>query len=118
ISLMLIVMPLSVSAQKDVRKNIRKGNKEYNIQKYSEAAAFYEKAIEENASSQEANFNLGNTLYNQKDWDKAIESYSAYNSLEKENPLNIAAGMHNIGNSTLRKKDLEGAMEAYKMALR
>src|SRR5690606_19376075 len=61
---------------------------------------------------------LGNTLYNQKDWDKALESYSAYNSLEKENPLNIAAGMHNIGNSTLRKKALEGAMEAYKIALR
>ena len=115
---LLGLIPISASAQKEVRKNIRKGNKEYKAQKYSEASALYEKAVEENPTSQEANYNLGNALYNQKEWDKAIEHYSNYNSLEQEDPLNVSAGMHNIGNSMLRKKELNEAMEAYKMALR
>jgi len=49
--LMMALMPLSVSAQKDVRKNIRKGNKVYSEQKFSEATAFYENAVKENPSS-------------------------------------------------------------------
>ncbi len=117
-TLMLGLIPISASAQKEVRKNIRKGNKEYKVQKYSEAASFYEKAIEENPTSQEANYNFGNTLYNQKEWDKAIEYYNNFNSLEQEDPLNVSSGMHNIGNALLRKKELNDAMEAYKMALR
>lgn len=118
ISLMLGLIPISVSAQKEVRKNIRQGNKEYKAQKFSDAAAFYDKAIEGNPTSQEANYNLGNTLYNQKEWDKAIEYYNNFNSLEQEDPLNVSSGMHNIGNAMLRKKELNDAMEAYKMALR
>ena len=81
ITLMLGLIPVSVSAQEEVRKNIRKGNKEYKLQKYSEAASYYEKAVEENPTSQEANYNLGNTLYNQKEWDKAVEYYNNFNSL-------------------------------------
>ncbi|HLW10819.1 MAG TPA: tetratricopeptide repeat protein [Fermentimonas sp.] len=115
---MLILIPVSLSAQKDVRKNIRKGNKEYKAQKYSDAASFYEKAIEENPTSNEANYNLGNTLYNQKEWDKAIEFYNNSNSAEGENSVNVSSAMHNIGNAMLRKKELNDAMEAYKMALR
>lgn len=115
---MLIQVPLSLSAQKEVRKNVRKGNKEYKVQKYSEAANFYTKAVEENPTSKEANYNLGNTLYNQKEWDKAIEYYNNSNSLEQDEPLNVSSGMHNIGNALLSKKELKDAMEAYKMALR
>ena len=118
ICFMLIMIPITLSAQKEVRKNIRKGNKEYNAQKYSDASSFYGKAVEENPTSQEANYNLGNTFYKQKDWDRAIEFYSNSNALEEEEPLNVSAGMHNIGNAMLRKKELNEAMEAYKMALR
>ncbi|NLY25732.1 MAG: tetratricopeptide repeat protein [Bacteroidales bacterium] len=116
--LMMVLLPLSVSAQKDVRKNIRKGNRVYSEQKYSDAASFYENAVEANPSSKEANFNLGNTLYKQKEWDKSIEQFNHFISLEQENPLEAAAGWHNIGNALLQKKELQKSMEAYKMALR
>lgn len=116
--LMMALMPLSVSAQKDVRKNIRKGNKVYSEQKFSEATSFYENAVKENPSSKEANFNLGNTLYKQKEWDKSIEQYNHFISLEQENPQEAAAGWHNIGNAMLQKNELQKSMEAYKMALR
>ena len=118
IILMMALIPLSASAQKDVRKNIRKGNKVYCEQKFSEANSFYENAVNENPSSKEANFNLGNTLYKQKEWDKSIEQYNHFISLEQENPAEAAAGWHNIGNAMLQKKELQKSMEAYKMALR
>lgn len=116
--LLVMFVPFSVSAQKDVRKNIRKGNKVYNQQKFSDASAFYEQAIEENPNSKEANFNLGSTFYKQKEWDKSIEQMNHYLALEQEDPLKIAAAWHNIGNAMLQKKELQKSMEAYKMALR
>ena len=116
--LLLMLLPLSVSAQKDVRKSIRKGNKEYARQKFPEATILYEKALSENASSKEATFNLANTLYKQKGWDKSIEQYNHFISLEQENPAEASAGWHNVGNALLQKKELQKSMEAYKMALR
>lgn len=112
------ILPLSVSAQKEVRKNIRKGNKAYQQQKFSEAFPFYDNAVKANPSSKEATFNLGNTLYKQKEWDKSVEHFNHFISLEQENPTEAAAGWHNIGNAMLQKKDLQKSMEAYKMALR
>ena len=52
--LLLMLLPVSVSAQKDVRKSVRKGNKEYSQQNYPEATILYEKALSGNASSKEA----------------------------------------------------------------
>lgn len=118
LSLLLMLLPLSVSAQKDVRKSIRKGNKEYSQQKYPEATILYEKALSGNASSKEATFNLANTLYRQKEWDKAIEQYNHFISLEQEKPTEASAAWHNVGNALLQKKELQKLMEAYKTALR
>ena len=85
--LLMIVFSVSLSAQKDVRKNVRKGNKAYQQQKFSEAFTFYNDALTENPSSPEANYNTGNTLYRQKEWDKSLESYNQFLALEKENPV-------------------------------
>ena len=111
-------IPFSAMAQKEVRRNIRKGNKVYEQQKFSEAAGFYSKAAEENPESREAIFNLGNTLYRQKEWDKAAEQYQHFVALEQEDPMEASAGWHNTGNTLLQKKELQQSMEAYKMALR
>ena len=115
---LLLLIPVAVSAQKDVRKNVRKGNKAYNQQKFDDAFKFYEGAVQSNPSTKEGNYNLGNTLYRQKEWDKSVEQFNHYLSLEQENPLQMSAAWHNIGNAMLQKKDLQKSMEAYKMALR
>ena len=109
---------VTASAQKQVRKNLRKGNKAYKEQKFSDASEFYQQAIEGNAKSMEANFNLGNVLYKQKQWDRSVEQMNHYLMLEKEDPGKMAAAWHNIGNALLQKKDLDKAIEAYKNALR
>ena len=43
-----IMLPMTLSAQKEVRKNVRKGNKEYQQQKYADASDLYGKALKEN----------------------------------------------------------------------
>lgn len=113
-----IILTTSLYAQKDVRKNVRNGNKAYKQQKFSEASDLYNDAIESNPISPEANYNMGNTLYRQKDWQKASEYYNNYLSIEKENSDNMSTAWHNIGNTMLQGKDLEKSLEAYKMALR
>lgn len=115
---LLLLIPVTVSAQKDVRKNLRKGNKAYNQQKFGDAFKFYDDAVKSNPSSKEANYNIGNTLYRQKEWDKSVEQMNHYLSLERENPLKMSAAWHNVGNAMLQKKELQKSMEAYKMALR
>jgi tetratricopeptide (TPR) repeat protein len=127
--LLLTIVPTSMSAQKDVRTNIRKGNKAYNQQRFSDATTFYENAISENGTSKEAVFNLGNTLYRQGEWDGATEQFQDFLSLERENPLAMSAAWHNIGNIMLASatndvqggldgERLQNSLEAYKMALR
>lgn len=115
---LLLFVPLAASGQKDVRKNVRKGNRAYNQQKIDDAYKFYDKAMQENPGSKEAVFNIGNTLYRQKQWDKSVEQMQHYLSLEQEDPLKMSAAWHNIGNAMLQKKELQKSMEAYKMALR
>lgn len=113
-----LIFPLTLSAQKDVRKNVRKGNKAYQQQKFSEAFTFYNNALTENASAPEANYNVANTLYKQKEWDKSVEQYNHYLATEQHDAIKMSAAWHNIGNALLQKKELQKSMEAYKMALR
>ena len=118
ILLISLLSGFSLTAQKAVRKNIKQGNRSYNEQKYEQAATKFEEAIKIDPNALEANYNLGNTLYRQKEWDKSIEQQKHYLLIEKENEQQIAASWHNIGNALLHKKDLQNSMEAYKMALR
>ncbi len=53
---------------KGARKAVRSGNKSYKDQLYGTAEADYRKALEEDASSKEASFNLANTYYKQQRW--------------------------------------------------
>ena len=114
----MLLITFSLSAQKNVRKNVREGNKAYQEQKYTEASKLYREAIKENPKSMEANFNLGNAFYRQKQWDKSIEQMNHYLMLEKNDPVKMASAWHNIGNALLQKKEIDKAIEAYKNALR
>ena len=114
-------------AQKEVRKEIKKGNKEYKQEKYSDAEVNYRRALEENARSTEAAYNLGNSLYKQEKRQEALEQYQAIinNETDKEK---LADAWHNVGNIFLSMKDsqnpeeqkmaLPKSIEAYKNALR
>ena len=115
---LMVAFSASVHAQKDVRKNVRKGNKAYPQQKFSEAFGFYQDALTENPASPEANYNMGSTLYRQKEWASSLEQYNRYLQENQNDPMKMSSAWHNIGNTMLQQKDFEKSMEAYKMALR
>ena len=62
-------------AQKAERSHIRKGNKLYKEEKYTESEIAYRQSIEVNPRSVEGSYNLGNALYKQEKYPEAAEQY-------------------------------------------
>lgn len=114
-SLLAFAMP--AVAQQGTSKYIRQGNAQYKKQQYADAEASYKKALERNARSMEGNFNLGNSLYEQKRYEAARQQYA--NALKtparKENQ---ADANYNIGNTFMEDKKWEESIAAYKKALK
>ncbi|MDR2804619.1 MAG: tetratricopeptide repeat protein, partial [Dysgonamonadaceae bacterium] len=114
-------------AQKQVRKDLREGNKEYKQQKFTDAEVDYRRALEANARSAEAAYNLGNALYKQGKGQESLEQYKAVTGNETDKSK-LSMVWHNIGNVFLASsKDQQGnvnndalknSIEAYKTALR
>jgi tetratricopeptide (TPR) repeat protein len=115
ISLFLLIS-LTLSGQTE-KKYIRKGNREYGNNKFSESEILYRKAIDNEKPSPDAIFNIGDALYRQNKFEDAgkqfIENANMNESKEKK-----AAGMYNLGNSMLQAKKLKESIEAYKNSLK
>ncbi|MDR1526743.1 MAG: tetratricopeptide repeat protein [Dysgonamonadaceae bacterium] len=115
------------SAQKQVRKDIRTGNKEYKQEKFTDAEVDYRRALEANARSSDAAYNLGNALYKQGKGQESLEQYQVVTGNETDKSK-LSMAWHNTGNVFLASaKDQQGNMnnealknsiEAYKKALR
>jgi tetratricopeptide (TPR) repeat protein len=97
-------------------KLIREGNKSYGRQNYSEAEKNYRKALEKNKGSVKGQFNLGDAVYQQKNYE---ESSKVFSTLAETNldPKTKAKVLHNLGNSLLESKQYEQSILAYKNAL-
>ena len=76
----------SVFSQKAERQNLKKGNKQYENEKFTEAEIDYRKSLEVNPNSSSAAFNLGNALFRQEKFEDALKQYSnaAQNSEDKQ----------------------------------
>jgi tetratricopeptide (TPR) repeat protein len=103
--------------QKEVRKNIRSGNKEYKQEKYTDAEIDYRKALENNTQSVEAAYNLGNALYKQNKFPEASEQYQVVVGKETDKEK-LAMAWHNMGNIFMNAQDYAKSIEAYKRSLR
>ena len=109
------IFAVGLSAQKGVRKNVRDGNKAYNEQRYGAAEEKYKAAIEANASSKEASYNLANTYYRQQRWDDAVKEYQHYLTIENEDPKKMSTAWSNMGNTYLKKKANEKGQQPQQM---
>lgn len=96
---------------------IQQGNEQYKAQDYTSAQKSYNDALTENPNSEAGNFNMGNALFQQKDYDAAIGQFQK--AAEGTNdPALRADAYHNMGNSYLEQKKYEESIDAYKKALR
>ena len=104
-------------AQKQVRKDIREGNKSYRKGNIADAELDYQKALKGNARSTEAAYNLGNTFYMQGKGKEALEQYQAVINNEKDK-MKLAMAWHNVGDIFMSTQDYPKSIEAFKHALR
>ncbi len=112
---MLVKMPL-LYAQAD-KKHIYEGNRQYNQHNYKEADAQYRAALQKNKNSTQGNFNLGDALYQQGNYEDAVKSFNTVLQQAADNKTKAAA-YHNLGNAMLKNNKLNESINAYKNALR
>ncbi|HPR65202.1 MAG TPA: tetratricopeptide repeat protein [Thermoanaerobaculia bacterium] len=94
---------------------IREGNRAFSAGKLEEAMQAYTRAESLSPANPVIAFNIGDVLYAQKEYDKAMESFEKA-SMAKD--VNIAqAAYFNMGNCSFQKEDYMKAIEHYSRAL-
>lgn len=116
----LFWVPISASAQKEVRKFINEGNKQYEDSLYLESEITYRKAVNVNPEDSVALYNLGNSLYRQQKFDDAMKQYLnvAKKAIDGGNKAMAADAYHNAGDVCMLAQDYAKAEELFKQSLR
>ena len=107
----------TIVAQREARALVRAGNKLYEKEKYDAAAIAYRKALDKNSQYKKATYNLGNSMYQNKNYKEAVPQYELAVKTAKDK-FEKADGYHNIGNAMLEQKQYQAAVDAFKNALR
>lgn len=115
--LLFILMSIGCTISHAQKTQVREGNKLYEEKKYQEATESYKKALIKNPTYTPGLFNLGNALYQQKNFEASrnVMANTAKQSADK----NIKADAnYNIGNTYMQEKKWDDAINAYKQTLR
>ena len=107
----------SLALQRKARGLVRDGNKLYEQEKYTDASVAYKKALENSASYEKASYNLGNAMYQNKNYKEAVPQFELSAKTAKDKSSKAEA-YHNLGNAFMETKNYQGAVDAYKNSLR
>jgi Ca-activated chloride channel family protein len=116
IMILLAVYTLNVFPQSE-RKYVRRGNRQYEEKKYQEAEIQYRKALEKSPGSLAAGYNLGNSLYRQKQFEAAAQRYKELSGKQKDGRI-LSGDFYNLGNALYKTGKYQECVDAYKNALR
>ena len=116
----ILLMCSSVSFAQKESTDIRKGNRQYKGQNFTEAEVDYRRALETNKNSYEAHYNLGDALFKQ---DKYAEAQAEFETAarmldKKDDKSRYAKAMHNLGNCHFAQQQYDKAVGAYQESLR
>ena len=121
LALLLLLPALSEAQSSQVRKETRKGNREYKSQHYDRAEVNYRRALHEDSTAYRAQYNLGNTLYRQKKYDEAIQHYDQALTQPGLTDKERSQILHNRGNSYLKagldKENRAEGMQQFQQAV-
>ena len=118
--LSLFLAPSSILFAQKEASDVRRGNREYNKQNYTEAEVNYRRGLEKNKNGYEAHYNLGDALFKQDKYaDAQAEFETAAKMLDKKSDkTRYAKTMHNIGNCQFAQQQYDKAVAAYQESLR
>ena len=111
LALILIFSNSSLKAFEFDFKTINKANEHYEKQEYEKASKEFRKV----AKTPESHYNLGNALYKQGEYKKALMHYK--NVVSSNQELEYKK-LHNMGNSYVKLNDLQNAKRVYEKALK
>jgi len=112
----VIIYSQALNAQAD-KKYIRKGNREYEKNKFSESEILYRKSIDKNKNAPDAVFNIGDALYKQNKFEDAGKQFMENLNLNEDKDKKSAA-LYNLGNSLLKANKVKESIDAYKGSLK
>jgi tetratricopeptide (TPR) repeat protein len=113
----LLISFLATAQKKEQDKSLPKGNKAFAEKKYTDAEADYRISQSKFPQKAIATYNLGNSIYKQKQVGEAKNQY-AKAIKEAKTKTEKHRAFHNLGNCLFTEKEYGGAVEAYKNALR
>ena len=82
LALTLVLATVCASAQTDV-KLLRKGNRQYKKGNFTEAEVQYKKALDARPNNTNAQFNIGDALFGQEEYDAAYAAFEKVISVSK-----------------------------------
>ena len=112
---MLFISCVTNAQEKD--KTLPKGNDAFAEKKYADAEAEYRISQSKYPKKAVASYNLGNSIYRQKQVAEAKNQF-AKAIKEAKTKTEKHRAYHNLGNCLFTEKEYGGAVEAYKNALR
>ena len=113
----IIAQKDSTALQRKARKMVREGNKLYSQNQFTDASVAYKKALGNNANYDKASYNLGNAMYQNKNFKEAVPQFEL-SAKTAEDKFTKAEAYHNLGNTMMETKNYQGAVDAYKNSLR
>ena len=115
----LLLVSLNTFAQKEAG-DVRKGNREYKKQNFTEAEVNYRRGLEKNKNGYEAHYNLGDALFKQDKYEDALSEFATAAKMldKKDDKERYAKAMHNIGNCHFAQQQYDKAVGAYQESLR
>ena len=116
IALAMALSFVTASAQTD-EKLIRKGNRFYKRGNYTEAEIQYKKALDVRPNNAHAQFNVGDALFAQENYDAAFEAFQKVVEMSPDAKLKSNA-VFNMGNCLLVQGKYYDAFNVYKTSLK
>jgi tetratricopeptide (TPR) repeat protein len=117
ILLVCMMLVMSPASHAQVTRHLQNGNSLYGQKRYKEAAVDYAKAVAKNPTYTPGLFNLGNSLYQQKQFDSSRKVMETTAKVAKDKGSKAAAN-YNIGNTYMSQQKWEDAINSYKHTLR
>jgi Ca-activated chloride channel family protein len=116
---LMLLVSMNTFAQRE-SGDVRRGNKDYRKQNFTEAEVNYRRGLEKNKNGYEAHYNLGDALFKQDKYaDAQTEFETAAKMLDKKaDKERYAKSMHNIGNCAFAQQQYDKAVAAYQESLR
>lgn len=114
-ALLLLLLP-AAPARAGVESSLRRGNKHYESERYTEALQSYMEAGRGAPRDARPAFNAGDALFKLEQFDKAADAFKAV-AESGGSPQQRAAAYYNLGDALYKKEDYKGAVEAFRRAV-